>query len=67
MGVGLSKPKEESKEGPVDGESENNLDDSDNDSSGEDSEKNTSKTIWGGEKYAQRRERNIAENKKLLE
>ena len=42
MGVGLSKPKEESEEGPVDGENENNLDDSDDDSSGKDSEKNTS-------------------------
>lgn len=67
-GVGRNKPKEDNGEGPVDGEDDGSKDSDDDDSNSEEgSEKITTSTIWGGETYAQRRERNIAENKKLLE
>jgi hypothetical protein len=64
-GVDQNKPKEDSEEGPVDGEDddEENKDTDDDDNR---SEENTT-TILGGETYAQRRQRNIEENKKLLE
>lgn len=71
--VGLAKPKEDSEEGLVDGEEDEGKDsDDDNNCHGDSDDEgrnnsNTSTPILGGETYAQRRERNIAENKKLLD
>jgi hypothetical protein len=68
-GVGQNKPKEDSEEGPVDGEDDevDGEDDDENKDSDDDSDESTSTTIGGELTYAQRRERNIEENKKLLD
>ena len=68
-GVGQSKPKEDSEEGLADGgDASDESNDSDDDNNSEEEEnRNITSKIWGGETYAQRRERNIAENKKLLD
>ena len=71
---GQPKTKECSKEGLLDGEDEKGKDLDDDNKGEEESEdsdsegrKNVSTAFFGGELCAQRRERNIAENKKLLE
>lgn len=68
--IGQPKSKEDSKEGWVDGEDDVGKDSDDEESEGSSggiNNLNTSTPTWKGETYAQRRERNIAENKKLLE
>jgi hypothetical protein len=68
----VGQPKECSKEGPVDGENDEGKDSDDDDSSdsednGDEGRNKASTKKIGGETYAQGRERNIMENKKLLE
>ena len=72
-GISKDKPREDTEEGPVDDEDET-MDSDDDDDIEEESgniEKEsgniTTSKFFGGETYAQRRERNIAENKKLLD
>ena len=67
---GIGQPKEFREEGPVDSENVEGKDLDDDESSEDDSQdgrNNVSNLIWGGKTYAQIRERNIAENKKLLD
>jgi hypothetical protein len=69
---GIGQPNE-CEGGPVDGGNDKDKD-SDDDDEGEDSDedsdegrKDSSTAVFGGETYAQRRERNIVENRRLLD
>lgn len=72
-GISKDKPREDTEEGPVDDEEETKDSDDDDDIEEEsgniekESGNITTSKFFGGETYAQRRERNIAENKKLLD
>jgi hypothetical protein len=71
----LGQPKQDSEEGlvdgEVDGENDEGKDSDDDDKSEEDSEGRRNKAsgpdFWGGKTYAEKRDENIAENRKLLD